>query len=69
MVKEFVINVEKKIIMPDITMCKSEDCPLKKKCYRHEAKPSKFWQSYSDFTDGLNEEKTECEYFMKIWEK
>lgn len=26
--------------MPDITMCKGTDCPLKKHCYRHMAKPS-----------------------------
>lgn len=33
----------------DITMCSNEDCPLKKKCYRHEATPNPYWQSYSDF--------------------
>lgn len=26
--------------MPDITMCSNDDCPLAKKCYRHEAKMS-----------------------------
>ena len=35
--------------MPDITMCTNEICPKKKKCYRHEAEPSKLWQSYSEF--------------------
>jgi hypothetical protein len=32
--------------MPDITMCKGTDCPLKKECYRFLASPSEFWQSY-----------------------
>lgn len=31
--------------MPDITMCKGKDCPLKETCYRYKAKPSDL-QSY-----------------------
>lgn len=30
---------------PDITMC-AFDCPKSKKCYRHEAKPSEYWQAF-----------------------
>ena len=26
--------------MPDITMCKTESCPIKKSCYRYMAKPT-----------------------------
>jgi hypothetical protein len=32
--------------MPDITMCKGNDCPLKAECYRHVATPTPHWQSY-----------------------
>jgi hypothetical protein len=53
--------------MPDISICSSEECPLKKKCYRSQAKPSEYWQAYSDFSEALNEDKTECEYFMEIY--
>ncbi|KAA0117835.1 hypothetical protein CIW48_26890 [Methylobacterium sp. P1-11] len=34
-------------------MCPSEDCPLRRDCYRNEAsgtKPRSTWQSYSAFT-------------------
>ena len=31
--------------MPDITMCKGGDCPLKETCYRYLAEPSDY-QSY-----------------------
>ena len=31
--------------MPDITMCKGNDCPLKENCYRYKAKPCEY-QSY-----------------------
>ncbi len=49
--------------MPDITMCKGKDCPLKDKCYRHRATPTPHWQSYfvdSPIKDG------KCEHF---WEE
>jgi hypothetical protein len=55
--------------MPDISKCEGIDCPLKTKCYRFTSTPSEFWQTYSDFTPELNEEKTECSYFLEIWEK
>jgi len=31
--------------MPDITMCKGDNCPLKDQCFRYTAKPSEY-QSY-----------------------
>ena len=31
--------------MPDITMCKGEDCPQKESCYRYTAVPD-IYQSY-----------------------
>lgn len=32
--------------MPDITMCKGNNCPYKEGCYRYTAKPDKLAQSY-----------------------
>jgi len=32
--------------MPDITMCRGDDCPLKEQCYRYKAKPDEYLQSY-----------------------
>lgn len=37
--------------MPDITMCSSEQCPIRQRCYRHEAKPNPYRQAYNDFYD------------------
>jgi len=54
---------------PDISKCEGDSCPLKEKCYRYISKPNEIWQTYSDFTNYLNEEKTECEYFLLIWEE
>ncbi len=46
--------------MPDITMCQGNDCPIKHKCYRHEAKPSEYRQSY--FSE-VPYESDDCDYF------
>ena len=66
--------------MPDISMCQAEDieikdnkiirlgtnvCPLRETCYRFKAKPS-LYQSFSDFRNDLNGDKTECGHFMEI---
>ncbi len=53
--------------MPDISKCYGEECQLKEKCYRFACETDEFHQAYQDFTDSLNEEKTECEHFMKIY--
>ena len=41
--------------MPDITMCRTRDCPKKECCYRYKAKPDEVWQSWSDFTEPCRE--------------
>lgn len=41
--------------MPDITMCMTKDCPKKETCYRAQATPDKYMQSYSDFKEVCNE--------------
>ena len=49
--------------MPDIAMCKGEDCPLAFNCYRHTAKANPYAQSY--FAEApWDEEKKECEYYL-----
>lgn len=54
--------------MPDITLCTSALCPLKESCYRSQAKPNEYHQSYCDFsknvTAGLN--GYECDEFIAI---
>ena len=32
--------------MPDISMCRGEDCPKRGSCYRYTATPSSYNQSY-----------------------
>ena len=46
--------------MQDITLCKNELCPKRKKCYRFMAIPDTI-QSYSEFNH-----IPECEYFEEI---
>jgi hypothetical protein len=45
--------------MPDITMCKNNNCPMKNDCYRYTAIPNAY-QSYSLF-----EFDKKCDYFIK----
>jgi hypothetical protein len=46
--------------MPDIAMCMNHSCPKSKECYRHEAKPNVYRQSYADFKPN---EAGVCMYF------
>ena len=59
--KEFD-NHKNEPIMPDISMCSGQDCPLKEKCYRYTAPKSEFWQSWFGNVP-YNHEKEKCEYF------
>ncbi len=52
--------------MPDITMCKDNDCPIREKCYRYTAPPSKYRQSY--FMESPREDG-KCDYQMEVWKK
>ena len=53
-------------IMPDIALCTRQVCPLKEKCYRHEATPEEY-QTYAMFEYDYN--INTCEYFMPIKEE
>lgn len=55
-------------IMPDITMCENDTCPMRHQCYRFMAK-SDAWQSVATF---MPLSDTECDHFMalkheKLW--
>lgn len=41
--------------MPDLTLCSSNECPVKDTCYRAQATPDKL-QSYSNFEYTCNED-------------
>ena len=47
--------------MPDISMCKNEECPNKNTCFRYRAKPNPYRQSY--FLDHSHED---CKEFISI---
>ena len=50
--------------MPDITMCRYEECKKKTACYRYTAGPSKYMQSY--FANKPRHEKGECVHYWPI---
>lgn len=54
--------------MPDISMCVSENCPMKDMCYRVQAKPSTY-QSWSNFEYSCNENSGFCDYIKVRNEK
>lgn len=47
--------------MPDIAMCKKEECKLKKTCYRYLAEPNKYWQTYIC----PDKSGADCNYYWK----
>lgn len=48
--------------MPDITMCTSENCPMKDTCYRVQARPSTY-QSWGNFEYyGCDKDNGFCDY-------
>jgi hypothetical protein len=53
--------------MPDITMCKNDNCPLTVSCYRYNAKPSQL-QSYAKFEPKIDEvlDEIECKMYLEM---
>lgn len=51
--------------MPDITMCKNSRCALNTSCYRYQATPDRYRQSYfTDLEPIVNEDgDASCEYY------
>lgn len=48
--------------MPDITICINNNYPKSKDCYRYQAKPKPYAQSYQKFELKDNE----CEFFWPV---
>jgi hypothetical protein len=51
--------------MPDITMCKGENCTIKNECYRFTATPDKYRQAY--FAESPCTKKmggTSCDHYV-----
>ena len=48
--------------MAGITMCTRDDCPLQDNCWRLNAPPDKWWQSYQLFE--IDMDKIECENYI-----
>ena len=51
--------------MPDISMCNDYSCPDFNRCYRAQAKPSEYRQSYFG---GSPRSKDGCDYFSPLEE-
>ena len=53
--------------MPDITMCKNDNCPLTVSCYRYNATPSQRLQSYDYFEPIIDEvlDEVECKMYLE----
>lgn len=49
--------------MPDISMCKGGQCPLKDKCYRHRAVPYEHGQDWDEF---MYKDEGSCACFKPI---
>jgi len=47
--------------MSDISMCKNEECPLKKTCYRYVAIPNDYWQAYGQFVYNNG-----CDWYIEV---
>ena len=60
-------NWNKYLLMPDITMCANEDCPLSYSCWRFNCPPSEYQQSYSKFGPKINEvlDEVECDMYLE----
>jgi len=50
--------------MADIRMCSGKNCPLKDRCYRHNAPVNEFRQSYFG-KEPFSKEDDSCEYFWR----
>jgi len=49
--------------MPDITMCKGTECPVKEKCFRFTAKSDEHQSYFVDVPGKLEGNKFTCSYF------
>lgn len=54
--------------MPDISMCRNQDCVVRLTCHRFTARASDEWQAYGDFIPEEHPGITEgsCSYYWKM---
>jgi hypothetical protein len=52
--------------MPDITICKNEDCQISYMCWRFNCPPSQYQQSYAKFEPQIDEVLDEVECKMHL---
>lgn len=53
--------------MPDITMCKGTDCPLKERCFRYKATPSYFQSWFVDIP--FDKQLNNCNQYWEVISK
>ena len=53
--------------MPDISLCRNTNCPLRNNCYRFTAKPDEFRQAYGSFT--YDYETKSCDHYWARYEE
>lgn len=51
--------------MPDIAMCRDENCVEREKCYRFTARPNPYWQVY--FETPKRDEHGKCLQMMPLF--
>lgn len=56
-------GLEGVLILVDISMCQNDECPLRKQCYRYNAIPCEYMQSYAEFKP---DEDGKCDHFWQI---
>lgn len=49
--------------MADITMCKGENCPVRKRCYRYNAEPEKYQSYFVDSPGKLENNVFTCDMY------
>jgi len=54
--------------MADITMCQIKDCPKADTCYRINAPPNKYYQSYADYREICNIDNDYQYYYIRSWQ-
>lgn len=51
--------------MPDFSICSNSGCEIRRRCYRHMAKPAEYEQSYTTFHPVIDEQGNfvDCNFF------
>ena len=60
------VRKNRRVEMPDITLCANDSCPQRHQCYRFMAIRDPLWNTFSDFKP---DDKGECDSFFPIGDK